>query len=238
MSDLSTPAKPSSKADDRNVVPADGGPGASLEDRLFLFWKNYRTAIYGAIAVVLLVIVGREAWQVYVARREASIQTAFGLAESAEAKRAFARENAGHRLAGLALLAAADDAYAQADYARAGREYAEARSLLENPILSGRAQLGEAMSSLQGGDMAKGKSMLQALLDDANNASALRLEAGYQLAASAVAEGNHDVARATLEKLQPLVTSADWNYRLMDLAERIPAAPVVEPAPSAPAPAP
>jgi hypothetical protein len=246
MSEPTSPSKPAAKADDRNVVPVQGGPEATLEDRLFLFWKNYRTTIYGAIVIVLAAIIGREAWQFYAANREATIRTAYGAADTADAKRAFARENAGHPLAGIALLAAADDAYSNADYARAGREYGEARAALKDASLAARAQLGEALCTIQGGLASKGEPMLRAFAADKNMPATLRIEAWYQLAVLALADGNHAPAREALEKLGELPLTRDWSFRIADLRSRLPAVAQTEPTigtpssltPPAPAPQP
>lgn len=203
-------AKPAAKTplggDDRNIVPADAAStGESFELWLHEFWSKNRTVVYVAIVAVILIIVGREAWQVYQARQEQSVRAAYASATDTEARRQFAREHAGHPLAGLALLALADEAYARSDYAAAGRTYTEALADIKEPALVARARLGEAMAALQAGLVAKGEPLLRQLAEDTTVLDAIRIEAWYHLASLEVSEGDSAAANASLDKFQALL---------------------------------
>src|SRR5436305_7879432 len=91
----------------------------NYEEKLHGFWKNNRNAIFGACLVVLLVIAGKGAWELYNAQREKNIGADYAAATTPEKLRGFAREHSGHRLAGVASLRLADDEYSAGKYADA-----------------------------------------------------------------------------------------------------------------------
>lgn len=211
------------KGDERNVVAVDPTtPQATLEERLTVIWAENRTFILTGIVLVIVAIIGRYAWDNHVAAKQREVQAAFGLAETAEAKIAFARDHADSPLAGVALIGAADEAYAKAEYAVAGQRYTQAAAVLKEPLILGRARLGEAVCALQGGSTSKGEELLRALGGDATAPEAIRAEAWYHLASHLRDAGNIAGAREAIAKVSEVSPRGLWTMRAAGLAAKLP----------------
>ena len=209
--------------DDRNLVGVDGADAAlTLEDRLFLTWKNHSTLIVAGVVLVVFLIVGRGTWSAYVEARQARISEAFGLAESIEEKRVFARDNIGHPLAGVALLEVADEVYRNGDYRMAEIEYSAALAVLSEPLLLSRARIGEAISAIQSGLVSKGEPLLRRIADDEEVPAPIRAEALFQLASVQFAEQRFENARATLDELAESSAAGAWVGPMTSLRAQIP----------------
>jgi hypothetical protein len=223
MTDQASSTPKPAKGDERNVVAVDpNAPQATLEERLAIIWAENRAFILGGIVLVIAVIIGRAVWDNYMAARERAVQEAFGRAETAEAKLAFARENAKHSLAGVAVIGAADAAYAEADYATASSRYAQAAGMLDDPLVRTRARLGEAVATLQGGSAEKGEQLLRAVAADAAAPEPIRAEAWYHVASYNHAAGNIAAAREALAKVNEVSPGGLWASRASVLERKLP----------------
>jgi predicted negative regulator of RcsB-dependent stress response len=224
MTDHASSTPKPAKGDERNVVAVDPtAPQATLEERLTEIWTENRTFILAGIVLVIVAIIGRYAWDSHVAAKQREIQAAFGLAETAEAKVAFARDYADSPLAGVALVGAADEAYTKAEYSVAGQRYAQAAAVLKDPVILSRARLGEAMCALQGGSTSKGEELLRKVGGDATAAEAIRAEAWYHLAAHLRDTGNVAGAREAIAKVSEVSPRGMWTMRAAGLAAKLPA---------------
>lgn len=226
---MSTPAKPSSPklpGDDRNLVQVDESYAApSMEDRLRLLWEQNRQLIIFAVAVVVLVLVGREAMGWYAAKRDREISASYAEATGAEAKRAFAVAHPKHPLAGIAWLEAGDIAYEAGRYTEAMADYAQAvRALAGNPLQS-RARLGLAVATIQNGDTAAGSEQLRRLVADTEAVRGVRTEARYHLAVLAYAESRLEEARTLIDEILQTDLSGAWAQRALALRSSLPLAP-------------
>lgn len=224
MTEKPAPASKNVKGDDRNLVAAEATPAAPALDQVLLtFWEKNRSIVIGVVIGALLVVLGREGWRSFQASQETRRREEFGAATTLAQRLEFARKHEGHALAGVALLAAADEAYSNGDFVPAGQHYAAAVAALQEPVLAGRARLGEGMSALQAGVESKGAEILGRLGDDAAVEKAIRIEALYHLASRAVAAGDHAAARTSLDKLDALEPTGMWAGRAMGLRSRLPA---------------
>lgn len=224
MTDQASSSQKPAKGDERNVVAVDPAtPQATLEERLAKIWAENRTFILAGIALVIAAIIGRSVWDNYQASQQREISAAFGLAETAEAKLAFAREHADSPLAGVAIIGAADEAYAKADYATAGQRYAQAAAVLKEPLILARARLGEAVCAIQGGSAAKGEELLRKVGGDTTTPEALRAEAWYHLASHLLDSGNTAGAREAIAKVGEVSPRGMWAMRAAGLSAKLPA---------------
>lgn len=224
MTEKQTISRKSTSGDDRNLIGADSAETAlSLEDKLFMTWKNHSTLIVAGVVLVVVLIVGRGAWGSYVEARQVRISEAFGLAETIDEKRVFARDNVGHPLAGVALLEVADEVYREGDYRMAEIEYAAALAALSEPLLMSRARMGEAISAIQGGLVSKGEPLLRSIADDEEVPEPIKAEALYHLASVQFAEKRYDDARATLDELAESSSASAWIGPMTSLRAQIPA---------------
>ncbi len=224
MSEKTSPSEKPVPGDDRNLIPAAAAAsGPTIEERIMEFWRRNRGLLLAVVVVGLVAIGAREALRFFDARKEAAARDAFGAATTTEARLGFAREHAGHALAGFALLAVADEAYAAGDFAEAGRRYAAAAPAVKDSALAARARLGEAMAALQQGEAANGERLLSALAVDETAPKALRFEARFHLASAALATGDTAKSAEHLDGLDALEPEGMWAARSGALRARLPA---------------
>jgi predicted negative regulator of RcsB-dependent stress response len=210
-----------------NPTPEDTKPVyvPSLETAIQGFWAKNRQGILIICTVVLLAIIGREAWQYVAAGREQAVQAEYAKIADQSAKfSAFAEANAGHPLAGVAYLRLADEKFTAGDYKTAATHYAKATSSLKNEALFGRAKLGAAMSQLNSGDQTTGEAALKAIGADAALEKGVRAEATYQLTSLAAEAGSSDEVKRLAEEVSKLDPLSSWAQRATLLLASQPAA--------------
>jgi predicted negative regulator of RcsB-dependent stress response len=225
------PATPSAnKNDEASVSP-------ELDHHLVSFWeKNGRTLTYVCV-VVLAAILVRGIWQYAVHQREMSTEKAYADASTEAQLKAFAAAHPEHDLAGVALLRAADDAYAAERPGEAQAGYEKAADILKTGPLAARARLGAAMSGIQAGQGASAQAALKKLADDPQGYTAVRSEACYHLATLAAEAHNAADLRKYATQLMQIDPSGPWTQRAMALEATQPppepaAAQVLAPPPS------
>jgi predicted negative regulator of RcsB-dependent stress response len=207
----------------------------AFETAVQSFWAKNRQGILIVAIVVLLAIVGREAWQSIAASRERGVQDEYAKVADQPAKlEGFASANSGHALAGVAYLRLADEKYTAGDYKTAAAQYQKAAGSLKNDALLGRAKLGAAMSQLNAGDRAAGEAALKAVSADATLTKDTRAEAAYQLVSLAADAGNSDEVKRLAEEVSKIDATSSWAQRATLLLTRDPAtAKAAETAPDA-----
>ena len=182
--------------DDRNLVAIDEAyKEASFEDRLLLFWDKYQKPLIFAATLFLAVIV---IWQVigYVGERmEAKIRAEYAALETSEERLAFAQQRSGHKLSAVAFLELGDEALAEENFSTASEHYRHARERLGNHPFAGRAALGEAFATWQGGDTTNARRLMEAVSAERRYLTAFREEAKLMLAMLKVSEGQWEEAR-------------------------------------------
>lgn len=197
----------------------------AFETAVQSFWAKNRQGILIVVIVALLAIVGREAWQYFAASRERDVQADYAKAVDQSAKlEAFAAAHSGHVLAGVAYLRLADEKFTAGDYKTAATNYQKAAGSLKNPALLGRAQLGAAMSQLNGGDQAAGETALKGISADAGLDKGVRAEAAYHLAALAADAGKADDVKKLAEEVSKIDPMSSWAQRATMLVARTPGA--------------
>jgi hypothetical protein len=198
------------------VQPA--APDSGVEIALHTFWEKYRTLLIGACVVALLVIIGREGWQYMAANREQGVREQYArLADRPEQLAAFAAANSDHALAGVAYLRLADSKYEAADFKSAAENYKKAATIVQQPLLLGRAKLGEAISILKGGDQAAAETALKALLADTTSIKEVRAEAAYHLATLAESAGNTTEVGRLIAEINKVDATGVWAQRATSL---------------------
>lgn len=209
-----SPSAPSRSGDDRNLVPAaSSSEGLGFEDRLQMFWMKNKQSVLIALVAVVLVIVGKGAWEYYSEQKEIDEQKAFAAANTPEKLKAFAAAHADHVLAGVAHLTLADQAYAAGRSAEATAAYTQALTRLPAGPLASRAKLGLAMASIQSGKTADGENSLKQLLADTSLPAGVRCEAAFHLASLAHAQGKDADAKKYCQQIAQLDSDSAWNRR-------------------------
>jgi predicted negative regulator of RcsB-dependent stress response len=230
------PSQPSAKSEKPRASDDQTQPEVPFDVQLREFWETNRKTIFVGCGLVLLAIIGRYTYDAYSAQREASIESGYAAALTPARLQTFARDHAGHPLAGAAWLKLADDAYVAGNFAEAVGNYDKAIAALPGTPYAARALLGKAMCQLQSGKTAEGAAILKQLSEDTAQLRGVRCEAAYHLASLAFDAGHFD----EVARLANLVMQADaggtWAQRCLLLRARAPepvatvAVPAVPPA--------
>lgn len=222
----SKPASSASAGDDRNLVPVDENYLApTFEDRLRLFWAKNSRAVLAGCALVLLVILGKGAYEFVVAQREQAVAAEYAAATSDGQLKAFAASHGDHVLGGLAQLGLADKAYSAGNYAEARTAYDRAAGSLKANSFGQRARLGAAMSALQAGAAPDGEAALKQLSADLTADKLVRSEAAYHLASLSAQAGNIAEAIRLIEQATVIHPEGHWADRASMLRSTLPATP-------------
>jgi hypothetical protein len=235
---MSTTPKHASDAaagDDRNLVRVDENYLApTFEDRLRIFWEKNSRSVLAACALVLVVILGKGAYQFYEASRAKASAAAYAAATTDDQLKTFIADHAGDPLAGLAQLRLADKAYTAADYAAARDAYGKAAGILKKDTFGERARLGAALSAVQAGATAEGTAALKQIVDDISAHKLFRSEAAYHLAALSAAAGDSAEALRLIEQATAIDPEGQWADRASFLRSTLPAATAAVPVTQAP----
>lgn len=219
---MSTPTPTAPNAQPSNPNQPEITPG--FEYKLHEFWRKNANAIYAFCAVVLLVILGKGGYDMYVRWQNDKVSAEYRAATTNDKLKAFAASHAGHVLAGAAKLRLADESYANGNYLQAGTDYQAAADILKVGPLGGRARLGVAMAKVLGGQTADGEAQLKLIANDASLLKAVRAEAAYQLASLVAQAGRNDEALKYLDQVAAVDPASIWAQRAMMLRVTLPAA--------------
>lgn len=208
-------------------------PAETFGVQLQMFWAKNRTAILIGCALVLVAILGKGGYDMYVEQREAGIAKEYAEARTSEKLKVFTTVHANHLLAGVAWLRLADEEYTAGRYSEAAANYAKALPLLKEFPLQGRARLGAAVSKLQAGQTADGVAALKLIAESASELKSLRTEAAYLLTSQAASNGN----AADVQKYADMIDQIDGQSPWAQRAAMLRASVAPEAAPMVPAPA-
>lgn len=225
MTTPATPSQPTPAGDDRNLVAVDAATAASFEDKVQLWWKNYRTGVTVICVAIVVGIVGKGGWDYMARQKDMEVGKAYVAATTPEQLKAFAAAHAGHSLAGIAQIRIADEAYKAGKAADAVAAYETAVTALGNSPLAARALVGRALAKIQSGKAADGVADLKKLADDANQLKAIRAEAAYSLTSLAVEAGNATEAQKWVDQLGQIDPVSPWTQRAMGIRATLPATP-------------
>jgi predicted negative regulator of RcsB-dependent stress response len=210
---------------DPKTTPASADPvdAPTSGHPLHEFWQKNSHAISLLCLIVIIAILGKNAFDFYQTSRRQSIAADYAAASTPEKLKAFAASNRGNELGGVANLRLADDAYAASNYSLAVQLYQTAMESLKDEALLGRARLGIAVSKVQGGQSAEGETQLKALANEAKQLKPIRAEAYYHLALLATTAGKTDDATKYLDLLNTLEPAGFWAQRALALRSTLPA---------------
>ncbi|HRE82581.1 MAG TPA: tetratricopeptide repeat protein [Opitutaceae bacterium] len=213
MASPTSPTSPSPAGDDRPILVPDAPIPVPFDEKLRRFWARNSKLITILCVIIGLVIAGKGAWQIIQERREAGVAEEYAKLTTSDQLKSFAAANKGHRLAGVAYLRLADEAFTAGKYAEAGAQYSNAASALEGNILQPRAVVGGAVSKLLGGDRAGGEAALKSLSSDLSQPVAVRAEATYHLATLAAEAGDGATLQTLVAQLNTISPQSFWAQR-------------------------
>lgn len=211
------PEKGKPAADERNLVAKrELDKALPPEERIKLWWEKNRAALAAGAILALIVVAGFQGLRLYRQAHDNRVQQAWTAIENAADRLAFAEENAGHPLAGLAWLQLADEQYRGDNFAQARDYYRNAVEALSEPVFLGRARLGSAMATAKAGDRESAKTQLETLARDPRGFHAIRAEAAYHRAILAIEERNAEEVERYFDLLTTLRYAEGWLSRLQE----------------------
>jgi len=222
MSMSASPSNPTPAGDDRNLVAVDATTAVTFEEKVQLFWKKNKTAVFALCGVVLLAIIGKEAWDYMARQKQLDVQNAYAAATTPEQLKAFAAAHPNDPLGGIAELRIADEAYKAGKSDEAVAAYDRAMNALKEGPLVARAKIGHALAKVQGGKVADASAELKKIADDANALKAVRAEAAYNLTSLAVDGRNATEAQKYVDQLMQIDITSPWTQRGMALRATLP----------------
>jgi hypothetical protein len=203
-----------------------------MEETFRRAWEKNGTLVYTICGLIILGVIAKGGWEYLVARKEVEVRRDYAACSTAEAYRAFAASHPGHRLAALAELNVADDAYSSGHFSDAVADYEKAAADLPAGPFKARARLGQAMSLALSGKSADAETDLRQILNDTSLLDAYRCEAGYQLAALAAAGNRPAEVDKLSEQLMQIDATNPFVERTQELRAEMPASPAPVSGPS------
>ena len=178
------------QVDERQLINLKDSENISFEDRVTLYWNENKEFVTGCILVLLIAVIGYQGMRIVKDSMAAKIQSEYATADSNNTLENFVDAHAGKPLGGFASLRIADEAYTEGDYEKAFEFYTLAvSSELEDPVLAGRAHIGQAFALYNKGKTDEGLTKLNSITTDTSLSDAIRVEAAYHLAVNAYAAG-------------------------------------------------
>ncbi len=205
------------QVDERNLIDLENSASLSFEDRVNIYWKENQSFLFGCVFILLLIIVGYQSMRIVKEQKEVALQDEYSEADADGALAEFAQTHSEKVLGGFAALKIADEAYADENYEEAAQFYDIAVSVLEEPILAGRARIGQAFAIYYSGNVEEGLARLNAVASDNNLAEAIRAEAAYHLAVEAHTAGHIDEFSSYAEQINNSNFAGQWQQRLLPL---------------------
>lgn len=210
--------------DDRNVVEVgDAFKEAEFEDKVWLIWERNKSAIVAGVVAAFIAVLVVQGFKWTKQIRTTSMQDAFSAVSTDEERLQFAEDYAGKGLAGFALLQVADAKYKEEAFSEAAVLYTQAaESLGEDSTLSGRTQLGTAMSTLLSGEEEAGKSQLSSIANSDTALESTRSQALFHLAILAIRDKNFEEAKSLISRIENLTETTVWGQQAAGLRFRYP----------------
>jgi predicted negative regulator of RcsB-dependent stress response len=200
--------------DERNLIDVEDSEEISIEDRISIYWMENKGFISGCIFALALLIIALNGMRMYKSHAEAKLQSNYAEALANDTLADFAQANSNKDLGGLAALTVADDAYAAKDYEKALNFYTIASKASENPLLAGRAALGQAFAQYQSGNTEDGIAQLTAIASNNKLAEAARAQAAYHLAIEADVAGDTETYESYVAQINSMPLASAWQQRL------------------------
>ncbi|MFP4541995.1 MAG: hypothetical protein ACLFR7_10230 [Opitutales bacterium] len=219
-----SPADAGARVRDESRPDSDLPPDADAEERFNDFWKRNGALVFGAIALLAVIVVGRQVLDLVAANREDQLQALYAQSTaSRDALLDFAQSHDEHPLGGMAYLELADQTFTDGDFLQSSKYYDAAiapLSEVQSPFAA-RARLGAGLARLRQGD-ATGAALLEDLALDAEVMENLRAEAAYHHAVASWEADDLEAVRRSLDLLDGFTNTPEWRRRGLELASQIP----------------
>lgn len=202
------------QVDERNFIDLEDSAALSFEDRATIYWNENKRFLIGCILGLMLVIVGYQGMRILKERAETALQDEYAEAYENGTLAEFARTHTDKALGGFAALRIADENYTEKNYEKALEFYTLAVSALEEPILAGRARIGQAFALYSTGKTGEGLAQLAAITSDKTLAESIRAEAAYHLAIEAHTAGHTEEFSNYAAQINDSEFAGQWQQRL------------------------
>lgn len=194
---------------------------ATVEERVWLFFKQNRKLLANVLVIVLVGLALFSGMKYYKQHEMKEMQALYLKALEQNELGEFVNKHPNNPLGALAMLHLGDEAYLKEDYTTAENWYKKAQSELADDLIKGRVRLGLAMVTVLKGNEQEGKKLLEQLSSDAKQYSAYRAEAAYQLALLYLKDGKTTFAIKQLQAISTIPNASVWERRAMALKKLI-----------------
>lgn len=205
------------QVDERNLINLEDSASLSFEDRVNIYWQENKGFLIGCILVLVLVTVGYQGMRLVKEQMEVALQNKYAEADASGTLAEFARAHDDKPLGGFAALTIADQAYNDEDFETAHEFYTLAVSALDEPVLAGRARIGQAFALYKTGKVDEGLALLNAITSDNTLAESIRIEAAYHLAIEAYTADQEAEFSSYASQIKDSKFAGQWQQRLQSL---------------------
>lgn len=186
---------------------------ASMEDKVWLFWRQYNRHILLAIALIFLGFIGFQGIGFYKERQIEKLQEDYQEAIDEGNALTFAQNNPKEPLAGTVFIQEADKLIEDKNYSEAIQFYQKALASLKNTPLADRCRLSIAITHFFNGDRNAAKQNLESLMNRHESMGTIRAEAAYQLALITLEDEDYNATKTYLDLVSRIPNAGIWGQK-------------------------
>ena len=207
---------------DVNEVVLEAFGEASMEDKVWMYWRKYNRHILLVVALMFLGFIGFQGVEMYQARQVEKMQEDYQEAVDSGRVLDFAKRYRKEPLAGTVFLEEGDRLVGEGKYDDAIKAYDLGLVSLGKTPLVDRGRLSIAVATLMKGDREKGKALLERLMNRPEAFGSIRAEAAYQLVLISLEDENYSGAKVYLDELSRIPNAGIWGQKGSVLKESTP----------------
>lgn len=207
----------SKESDPKNIVPPENAlhhPDGAFDDPIYDYWEKNKKSFFTTAVLVVVVAALFFGYRSYRESQFQRLQQNYLAAWAGDRLPEFADQAAGAPLGGVAAMQAARLSAVDGDLAEAARLYEMAVRSLQRTALEGKARLALAATLFEQGKTQEAERQWGELAKNAALNAAVRSEAAYLLAMSALAAGDRALFEQRVEQLAAVDTMGLWRERI------------------------
>ena len=204
--------KKSTKKDVDEIVMEAFGE-ASMEDKVWMYWKKYNRHVLLGIVLIFLVFIGVQGVDMYQARQVEKMQEDYEEALNEGNAMEFAKRYRKEPLAGTVFMEEGDKLVSEGKYIDGIAEYEKGMASLGKTVLGDRGRLSIAVATFMKGDHDAGKGLLEGLVKKPEVIGSIRAEAAYQLVLISLEGEDYSGAKKYLDELERIPNAGIWGQK-------------------------
>tara|TARA_B100001123_G_scaffold449900_1_gene617372 strand:+ start:4182 stop:4925 length:744 start_codon:yes stop_codon:yes gene_type:complete len=195
---------------------------SSLEEQLFVYWNRYKNQASLLLIAAVFLVVGIQGSKWWSAKSITDRGDAYTAAVDDSQREAFADDNSGNELGGVAYLELADKSYEDQNFERSATFYEKAFKAFDLVAFKQRAHLGIAISRLKAGQIDESIKDLEAISLQEDYPDVAKSEALYHLSILDWENGAFESMLEKHETIQGIPNAGSWRIKVLELQNSIP----------------